>query len=69
MSSLIDTALRITLEIAKTEQGRKAIAETICAVMNQRCRHNFGNLLWVNEHEAVCLKCGTKLSNRSTYIT
>ncbi len=60
--STLGNVLRILAEVAKTEEGRKAIVSgvsSIAGMFNLTCKHP-GGLIWLNDHEAKCPTCGSR---------
>ena len=65
MSRAIDLALDIAAEIAKTRAGREAVGTLLSVVVGsfflRPCPHPFSRLIWLNNREAVCGRCGRKV--------
>jgi len=73
----VDHVLSIISEVAKTKDGRNVIAQVLRIGLNMivpsltysvgaipSCSHPWDRLTWVNENEAVCMKCATQLRNQ-----
>jgi len=68
VNDLAKLAVETSLEMMKTEDGRKTLSSILAPILKickpTVCQHDFNRLLWIDNKSAVCLSCGIKLKRK-----